>query len=549
MPEVVQAGEGNLGSNASGVGAVMFDRTEDPLAVHLANLKGIDEAAAQRQKIQQQKLALVTKMAGALNPKMDGIFPGDRQFLTDQQAQVNQAFLNYMKSGADPTNPSSGQAFTDFHNRQAQVEGWIESSKGTNKKMVQYTAQMDADAKGKQELDYDAGSKAMAGIMSLPLPQREQVTNWDQRVIVPATPPLDKMMGDFVKKTYSKQDKTSSNVQTTPQGFMYQTTKAENFTPAQAREVAQNIPTNPQWQAALNQSWKAVPPDKQQAYLSKYTSDATVNPTQAEDKAKVDYAYDKMMLMYHQESAGYKYLGVTPDAKEQAKVNGKNAQLAAKYAWFPGMVSDIFNGNPQVMSNQVFQRPGAAPATVFGTTRLNALQLGTYKKVVKLDDGQGNMRDQEVSFPNNVLIAHNVDGKAYIATSESVANANPAVPGSEFVSFSDPGEMMTYLGQRMADKQALSGGFLAVDAKKARTSGSGFSATKYAPMTTAQKTAQPAAQAAPMVNQKLPVSQVPGAPAAEKRYVIGDKHYSVSALQKAGYSDADIAKLKEYRAN
>lgn len=540
MPEVVQAGEGNLGSNSSGAGAVLFDRTVDPLQVHLDNLKSIDEAAQQRAKIQEQKLGLITKMAGALNPDMNGIFPADREFLTQKATEVNQAFQGYMRSGIDPSSPTSGAAFTDFNNRQAQLEGWIQSSKGTNQKMAAYTARLDNDAKGKQELDYGAGSKAMAAIMSLPLDQREKVTDWDSRVIVPAVPALYSAVDHYIKLTNPKPQTTESTY-IQPGTNQYMTdTRTVNIRPEQMRSMADSFRTMPAISAAVDRDYAVAQketPGLTQT-LEKPYLDKGLSPVLAREKGKADYLYNQAMAQNY----NFSHLVKAGPLDEQGKANlmairastsdEKNVQYdpALMYANF---MTGVKGSNNALMNKQ----------------------LGSYSQLQPKADGNGNPVYRTIK---NVVEGAGwlPDGTPYIETSESkdkFAELNldpstnlPSINLNGRITFAknEGNTLAGYFAGRNPTGTDLNNTNKAYVKLGAIDGATGeWDPEKYK-SEYARKFGGSQTQATGIAKTAPAATATTTAPATEKRYVVGGKAYKESALKQQGY---DVSTLQEYK--
>lgn len=144
---------------AGGAGAVIFNN-DDLLNLQQKNM----EFAAQEQDksivLQQQHQKDIQKMAGALNPDLKGIFPGDTDAIKQMANGLTAVGVGYL---SQKQNPHSQQ---DFLNKQTSLELAVNTSKQRN--VLLAAAMKEADT-NPDKYDLDASKKAMATLAAKPL--------------------------------------------------------------------------------------------------------------------------------------------------------------------------------------------------------------------------------------------------------------------------------------------------------------------------------------------------------------------------------------------
>lgn len=387
MPEVVTGSPGNQGSNPSGVGAVIFDKTIDPLQLHMENLKASDDVILENKKLQAQKFALISKMSGALNPNLKGVFPADIPIIQQTAGKVHQAMLDYVRGGMKQ------EDYLTLQNTQTELTSQVAASQDSNLKMAKFTAALDADAKGKQELDHSAGATGLASVMKMPLVagdgnDRMHLTDWESKIIVPKPPDLDMAINKYIDgniKAFGGKLQTHTVPVAPPAGqdknSVWENQVSENITPGQIDYFKNNYQNMPAINAEVQKEWNGI---KEQTpgvidSLKKPYIDAGVNPVLAEKKAQADWVAGRVLNGHYQKSDNYIYKGLN----EQGKLDIARVKADAADD------KNILYGPTKNYADLLTGVPGAALAFVGKPqTPYRQLQLDADGNVIKGSNGQ-----------------------------------------------------------------------------------------------------------------------------------------------------------------
>ncbi len=454
--------------NPTGSGAVYFDKAPSLQETTFRLMADADAEAARRRASQKDYLKLGYDLIADLNPDVKGILDSDAPFIREKAKDLHSFISAGIANGVNPDNPKFADWYHKAQYMKDELQTYVEASKADKQSLFNFQKQW---SEKPDDFDGEKTANAWAAFRATPLDVR---MGYDRsKLLAPSGNDFDTMLQGFVKKNFDKMQKSQEF--SSDGGIYTEQLTEENMTPQQMRQIADAMPTFGEFGNALNKKWEQQLPEIREQYAAPYIANGD-NPSLAEDKAKKDFAYDRLNL-FHKMGESEKYKGQSPALREAAK---SNAQIQ-KYSWIPKMVSDVFNGNANTMSKRTYVPISGKPVEVYGTTAFNGIKLTPFKV-----NEQVGTEEKIVDKENVPLMVFEKDGDVWMATTESKTYADPNRPETEFIRFNSPGEFMTYITGRMPDKNAATGAWMAVDAAGARVSGGNFDPNKLAPMNAAQ---------------------------------------------------------------
>lgn len=232
MPELVTGSPGNAGENTSGVGAVMFDRTNDPLALHLQNLKSFDDAYVKRKAEQQKQVDLGYKMLSDMDPKVEGIMDSDLNYFQDRAAKLQEFDISALKQGANPNNPAFRDAYNQKRNLAQSIELDAQASKAQKEMLFKYMQEVSANP---DKYDLEKTNRNVANFRASTFDMRK---NFDiSKMLVPKQSSLLELSKTKVLKDVPLDETSQTVVDKTSGGFQVESTK--NYTPQHINGLAQ----------------------------------------------------------------------------------------------------------------------------------------------------------------------------------------------------------------------------------------------------------------------------------------------------------------------
>ena len=400
---------GYAASNAggTGTGAVIFH--EDVLGELDKTLGEIDKQQENRVKQQNYYLAQNQKFLGALNPNINGIFPGDKDAIVDKTQKLQNMGVNYLQAGRNPT------AQSELNKYQEEIKGDVAASVARNKYITQASAVLEKDQG--QKLDTEASHKQMALLMTAPLGEfAAHPEKYLNNLLVEKQPALGEVLDGWIKK-FGKPSE-DDQVVTTGQGILpgqYAVRKtSQNISNEQFDMLSNNYRTYPAIKAAADQAWGEVPEDVKVGMKKDYIDKGGMNPVQADNAAQDDYIKGQL-----KQRMAYKTTLSSPQdtPQEKEKLAGIRATAGAQasdeknYLYDPvKMFADVFTGQP------------GADVGIVGRS------LGAYKQLQLDEDGKP-LRNVNTGAPvfstvdNRIIsIEHLPDGGISVRTTESSDN-------------------------------------------------------------------------------------------------------------------------------
>ncbi len=458
-----------LSSNEGSTGAVFFDQGPDLLSVHMENLRGVDKVIEERQKNKVAQTKLMQTLLSAKNPDINGIFPAHTEQLQKEGQGIQEAQANLLRLGApDANNPVWITAYNELNNKKQILQQHVAASKSIN----QHFNQVDASIRSgelKDKIDPEYYNKKVADLQLMSIDDAAMEAANLSSYIKPAIPDLDLAIDDFMKKTYTKPQVTSTFEKDASGNVNLQHKVTENITPAQINYIAKNAALMPALNRSLDKAWQAEKqmfPDKVAAIVDNYIATG-YNPTVAEDNAKADYMQGKLMAGHYQKSDEWIPKGET----QQAKV----ARIYARVSASELKEAQRYQGDAANLA-QLGRVDGADKA--FAT-----IKLEPYNSVIEVDG-----EEKAVKVPNSIISIDPADpqdlSKGWdVVTSESMELAKKAqgqfvdpansalgtnvVLDAAIVHLPTLNSVRMYVGNRAADKKWAQGVDLAFRAKDA----------------------------------------------------------------------------------
>lgn len=428
--------------NPTGVGAVYFDKTVDPLEAHLDSLKLWNENEQKKQAVKLHQQALTNALVKDVDLNPDGALVQHIPELQQMGQQIHENLAGLIgKYGSDLSSPSAQMEY------QKQVaipmlkyKSMVDASKNAGAQLL--NAQTEAYKKDSNAdlghlnstiaqyrllgLSDAVGAKGQALLGSMIVPQQGDILGLSQALLK------------------SQASETSQTVKD-PVSGAYTTQKVTEVPDAKIPDVAKAAYLgNPDVADAADDYYKKLDPNQQLAYQTtaqdeSKKGDRTVAP------AEVAYRdYLTALKTKKQEQTGITF---TPEQhafwanyyKDKDDVDGAK-YIAETLSQAKNPNSPIWGGsettqtttiNPQLSGMGIAINPGTQNTEVKTSNALNNLPLGNaviqitkYKKGV---DAQGKQIEipytDYKTIPNNrVLGMKQENGKVYIMTDESLTN-------------------------------------------------------------------------------------------------------------------------------
>jgi len=367
MPEVVQAGQGNLGSNPSGVGAVIFDSTVDPLQAHFKNLELADQALQRNRQAQQQKTKMLYDLVGDLDPNVKGIMDTDAEYFRQRGRDLQDAISAMYKMG-DPSNPAFVQLYSKAEGLKKAME--IDAQSSAAQKQIM----MDAVKEYQQNPDKydDASLQNLAKYRSAAFNDRQKLS---ADLLVPQAQNLEQLtLGLLGKEKLEKKnvpiDKSGRlySVKTDPSGHDIMTTRTETIPLGDAANLYQSFNKDRAWNRAFNNDWSQIQgTPTEQHYIDKmneYKAQGLPVLT-PKDAFGVEQIYN-----HNQVDKDPKDLGESPYVKNSLSTAKKKQAAQGLY----DDVVKIFAGSPDAIAKNYIR-----------SSRTYNI-IGTGEPVVKVDE-------------------------------------------------------------------------------------------------------------------------------------------------------------------
>lgn len=375
-PSQIATGYAASNSGGSGEGAIIFDNSKTLESLQ-KNLGDIEEIQNKRLAMQKEAVANNQKFMTALNPDLDGIFPGDKDAILAETKRLNQMGVEHLKNGRNP------QSQADLNNQQANVVALVEVSKARNKAVTAAIGILQKD-KG-DNYDVEFGNSQIAKTMGVPLNElAKNPAPYLNDLVRTKVPDLDLAIDELVNKTFKQPTVTSTFEKDATGNVNLQHKTTENFPLPWAKYVAQNAANMPTLSESLNKQWakeKATYPAKAQAMIAKYSQNN--NPTLADDMAKADFLEGKLLYGHYKKSDEW-----IPKGETQA---AKMARLGYRMSMSQIQEAQNYQGDAAILSQLAKGVGGADKA--FSTIRLEP-----FDDVVTVDGVE-----KAVKIPNSIV--------------------------------------------------------------------------------------------------------------------------------------------------
>lgn len=279
-------------SSGNGEGAIIFDNSKD-LDLLQENLGKLEKE--QEDRLAARKLAISNnqKFLTALNPDLEGIFPGDKDAILAETQKLQQMGVGHLKGGRNP------QSQADLNNQMTNVAALVEVSKARNKAVIVANGIVERD--GGNKFDPQHTNLKVAKLMGAPL--NELSKNPDQYfngLVQTKVPDIDDVLSEFVKKSGTKY---STSEIAHPKGAgtneIWINDVSANMNPGQMDDLSKNYRKYPKILEASNSAWENIKqetPGVIKAMSEPYIQ-AGLSPVQAEQKAQDDWMHGK--VLYH----------------------------------------------------------------------------------------------------------------------------------------------------------------------------------------------------------------------------------------------------------
>jgi len=277
--------------NTEGIGAVYFDKTVDPLTLHLSNLKQLDEGQRRREAAKKDQLNLTAKLVGDINPDTKGIFDTDGGYFQEKTKQLYDKYSQVLSQGYHPENPAFNEIYGKMQYEKKALENDVQVSKAQKELFTKLMGALAADGGKKYDLE-----KTNANIARFRMQPFEERKTMDlSKLLVPAkgnVPTLD-WMAQQLKSKDNVLAKTTKQVPIThpdgTKGYM-ETTEWTDIAPKQnadgtwtdggdIQKHAANMANVPERvEVAVEEMGKL--PDGQQEEIKRQADMRGVNPAQ-----------------------------------------------------------------------------------------------------------------------------------------------------------------------------------------------------------------------------------------------------------------------------
>lgn len=440
MPELVTGSPGNAGDNPSGIGAVMFDRTIDPLALHLQNLKSFDDAYVKRKAEQQKQVDLGYRMLSDLSPDVKGIMDSDLNYFQDRAAKLQEFDISALKQGANPNNPAFRDAYNQKRNLAQSIELDAQASKAQKEMLFKYMQEVSANP---DKYDLEKTNRNVANFRASPFDMRK---NFDiSKMLVPKQSSLLELSKTKVLKDVPLDETSQTVVDKTSGGFQVESTKT--YTPQHINGLAQaGYLGDNDVAEAVNTDYEKLDGNKQVSYAQQAITESKAAGRTVAPQEVFYREYLKGISPNQNSKSGISYTPWQHASANHAYDDQDDAQFVKYVA---EAVKNAQGDDDSFWSSQVNE--GTDPTKVTGTmSNVFGLNEPTGATTIKYSQALNNLplgqavvpiqaRDQITNdllwadaaktqpviakydnIPNRVLNMKKEDGKTYLQTDETL---------------------------------------------------------------------------------------------------------------------------------
>jgi len=378
-------------SNPTGAGAVYFDRTVDPLQVHLQGLDDFNKRQEEDRVNQQNKLALGYKMLGDLNPDVKGIMDTDAGYFKEKLQGLQDATAKLYASGAAVDSPQFQQEYAKLQYLKKAIETDAQSSAAQK---AQLMALQNTVAQNPDKYDIDKWNKALATYRLSDLPTRAQynLANGIQTMPDDLTGLINESIPK-IKETIT----TKTEVPFEKDGRAFTKTK-ETVNQNDLLGVSEGFAADYRNAKSIDRAWNNLTPDEQLRFvdgakIAEQSFGRTIDP-------KTYYVYSQYKNRFG-EKESLEGGAFTPERSEYAKGQEERNQADAAYA----VINGLREMNPDVFDN--ISETGQGVVNPVGTgnyaisTRLEGTKYGTRQQQKRAPDDSGLVEYETV--PNKII--------------------------------------------------------------------------------------------------------------------------------------------------
>ena len=473
MPEAISS---TTPASVGGEGAVIFDKTIDPLTLQLHNMDVLQQGAEERKADQAQFLKTTTAIQATLNVNQDGAWSGDMKFLTDKAQELQTAGVNALKSGA-------GLNSLDYQNLKTAYSGYLNKSQQYQKYVDEGTKGLLTD-KG-EHYDVAASNAAIAAPGATSLDKR----SWSGSPLLPIQSDPDATTEKFVN-TFANQ-KTSKAGQQGGYEVVKETDEKVGIgalgTPQFENSVL-GLAYGDTSRKSMQAGYSNLPLTAKNDYIKQATTQG-YDANSAPGKAYEMYVADKL-LQHKVVNQTVTIHGETEAAKVAAKKQGSTDDQIGAVKEFAA----YWTRDPKVMTSTNYLYPARETALagqtdpttpkkvpLIGTTMLNtAVDLGKFTTVDNFE---------KVEHDNHITFAgyDPTDGTHIVATVQSEYNYAKGLSQDPFIHTNSFRELATTLANKIP-KSSKEEGLDPLSGVTAYAEKYGWDADKINPLSDEQQT-------------------------------------------------------------
>lgn len=389
---MAQEASGNpyYSQNPTGAGAVYFDKTVDPLQVHLQGLDDYGRRQAEDRALKQQKLGLGYKMLGDLNPDIKGIMDTDADYFKGKLQELQDSTAKLYASGAPVDSPEFQKQYAQLQYLKKAIETDAQSS-GAQK--AQLFSLQNTVAQNPDKYDVDKWNKALATYRMSDLPTRSQYNLANGVVAIPND------LTGLIDDTWGKTRESAKTITETPveQGGRAFTKSSETYDPKQLLGLSQGFAADYKNGKSIDRAWDGLTPDEKLMFvdgakLAEQTFGEPVDP-------KTYYVFKQF-----QNRAGSKQTmqggAFTPERTQRAEGQDERDAAEAAYA----VINGIRELNPEVFDNASLGENGFTVKTLGDnyaiSTKLQGSNYGVRQKA-SVPNAEGKVSYETV--PNKII--------------------------------------------------------------------------------------------------------------------------------------------------
>lgn len=371
------------GSNPTGVGAVYFDKTVDPVQLQLEQLNSLDKAIQNKEARNLAKKKLAIDMAGDGIVDTKNIYDSDVPYFMKRGEELTNMHADLLRAAQDPDNPKFIESKIAFDREKQKLMTELEASRRHKEYAMQAAKEYDPTKHDNRSLvnqkawhEADLATRMGLDPSMLNVPKKSTVFS-EAQSLLKTLPKSQQAVRDANGKLVTEKLPFG--------GIAYQVGKA--VPDAELNQVIEDIFTTPNhpFTASAADAFAQLPESNQKTFI------------ELAQKTGSDPIKEYMRSIAHDANIMETSLkNATEGSAYKQTIKGRDDMQKAML--FAEQIGNLKNGNPAVFQKSIqpsLDNPNGTPADVARSMVRNIKTLGNYTKTI----GKG----YSTAFQNQVV--------------------------------------------------------------------------------------------------------------------------------------------------